>query len=177
MDYSTSGFLVLHYLPEFAQTHVHRACDAIQPSHPPSPPSPPALNLSQHQGLFQWVGSSYQVAKILRLQLHNSHSNEYSGLISFRIGWFDLLAVQGTLKSLLQHHNLKVSIRWCSAFLMVLLSHLFPWAPRSLWTVIAAMKLEDTCSWKAMTNLDSALKSRDITCWQRSESSKLWFFQ
>ena len=146
MDYSTSCFFVLHYLPEFAQTHLHWACDAIQPSHPLSPPSPPALNLSQHRGLFQWVGSSHQMAKVSELQLHNSHSNEYSGLISFRIDWFDLLAVQGTLKSLLQHYNLKVSILWFSAFFMVLLSHLFSWAPRLLQMVTAAMKLIDVCS-------------------------------
>ena len=68
MDCSTPGFPVLHYLPEFTQTHVHCVSDAIQPSHPLSSPSSPALNLSQHEGLFQWVSSSYQVAKILELQ-------------------------------------------------------------------------------------------------------------
>ena len=67
MDCSTPGFSVLQ-LPEFTQTHVHRVGDAIQPSHPLSSPSPPALNLSQHQGLFQWVSSSYQVAKVSGLQ-------------------------------------------------------------------------------------------------------------
>jgi len=72
---------------------------------------------------FQWVSSSNQVAKILELQLRISFSNEYSGLISFRIDWFDLLAVQGTFKSLLQYHNSKASILWRSAFLMVQLSH------------------------------------------------------
>ena len=100
MDCSTPGFPVLHYLPEFAQTHVHWVSDTIQPSHPLSPPSPPALNLSQHQGPFQWAGSSHQVAKVLELCI--SPSNEYLGWISFRNDWFDLLAVQGTLKSLLQ---------------------------------------------------------------------------
>jgi len=70
MDYSTPlGFPALHYLPEFGQTHVHWVGDAIQPSHPWSPPSPPAFNLSQHQGLFQWISSSHQVAKVLELQL------------------------------------------------------------------------------------------------------------
>ena len=69
IDCSTPGFPVLHYLPEFAQTHVHEFSDAIQPSHSLLPPSPPALNLSQHQGLFQWVGSSCQVTKVLELQL------------------------------------------------------------------------------------------------------------
>ena len=69
MDSSTLGFSVLHYFLEFSQTHVHWVADAIQPSHPPSSPSPPALNLFQHQGLFQWVSSSHQVARVLELQL------------------------------------------------------------------------------------------------------------
>ena len=68
IDWSTPGFPVLHYLPGFAQTHVHRVSDAIQPSHPLLPPSLPALNLSQHQGLFPWVSSSHQVAKVSELQ-------------------------------------------------------------------------------------------------------------
>ena len=70
-DCSTPGFPVLHSLPEFAQTHVHWVHDAIQPSHPQSSPSPPAFNLSQHQGLSQWVSSLHQVAKVLELQLQN----------------------------------------------------------------------------------------------------------
>ena len=94
IDCSTPGFSVLHHLPEFARTHVHWVSDIIQPSHPLSSPSPPALNLSQHQGLFQWVGSLHPSTKLLELQLQH----EYSGLISFRIDLFDLLAVQGTLK-------------------------------------------------------------------------------
>ena len=71
MDCSTPGFLVLRHSSEFAQTHVHRVGDAIQPSHPLSSPSPPTFNLSQHQGLFQWVGSSHQVSKVLKLQLQH----------------------------------------------------------------------------------------------------------
>ena len=90
---------------------------------PLSSPSPPALKLSQGQGLFQWVSSSHQVAKVLELYFSISPFNKYSGLISFRIDWFDLLAVQGTLKSLLQHHSSKASVLWCSAFFMVQLSH------------------------------------------------------
>ena len=86
---STPGFTVLHYLLEFAQTHVHWVIDAIQPSHPLSPTSPPALNLSQHQDLFQWVGSSHKVAKVLVLQLQHQSFQPYWGLISFRINWFD----------------------------------------------------------------------------------------
>ena len=71
MDCSMPGFSVLHYLPEFVQTHVHWVSDAIQPSHPLSSPSPPALNLSQHPDLFQWVSSLHQVAKVLKLQLQH----------------------------------------------------------------------------------------------------------
>ena len=107
---------------ELAQTHVHQVGDAIQPSHPLSSPSP-VFNLSQHQGLFQWVSSSHQVAKVLEFLLQHHSSNEYSGLISFRIDWLDLLAAQGTLKSLLQHHGSKASILQCSSFFTVQLSH------------------------------------------------------
>ena len=71
MDCSMTGLPVLPYFPEFAQTHVHQVNDAIQPSHPLSPTSPPSLNLFQHQGLFQWVSSSHQVAKVLEFQLQH----------------------------------------------------------------------------------------------------------
>ena len=82
-------------------------------------PSPLALNLSQHWGPFQWIGSLNQVAKVLELQLqHQSHS-EYSGLIFFRVDWFDLLAIQGTLKSLLQHRSSKVSVLKHLAFFVI----------------------------------------------------------
>ena len=94
----------------------HGHGDAIQPSHPLSLPSPPVLNLSQHQGLYQWVGFLRQWPKYWSFSFSLSPSNEHSGLIFFRIDGFDLLAVQGILKSLLQHHNLKASILWCSAF-------------------------------------------------------------
>ena len=123
MDCSRPGLPVHHQFPELAQTHVYWVGDAIQPCHLLSPPSPPAYNMSQHQGLLQWVSSSHQVAKILEFQLSISPSNEYSGLISFRIDWLDLLAVPGTLKSLLQHHSSKASTLWCSAFFTVQLSH------------------------------------------------------
>ena len=108
MDCSTPGLLIFHYLPEFAQTHVHWVGDTIQPSHPLLSPSLPAISLSRHQGLFQWVGSSHQVEKNRSFSI--SSSNGYSGSISFRMDRFALLAVQGTLKSLLQHHSLKASI-------------------------------------------------------------------
>ena len=90
---------------ELAQTHVHRVGDAIQLSHPLSIPSSPAFSLSQHQGIFQCLSSSHQVAKYQSFSFSISPSKEYSGLISFRMNWWDLLAVQGTLKSLLQHHS------------------------------------------------------------------------
>ena len=118
MDCSMLGFPVHHQLPELAQIHVHRVSDVIQPSHPLSYPSP-AFNLSQHLGLFQWVSSSHQVAKVLELQLQHQSFQWYLALISFRIDWFDLLAVQGTLKNLLQHHSSKASILRHSAFFIV----------------------------------------------------------
>ena len=123
MDCSMPGFPVHHQLLELAQTHVHWVGDAIQPSHPLSSPSPPAFNLSQHQGFFHWVSSLHHVTKVLELQ--HSASNEYrnKGLISFRIHWFYLLAVQGILKSPLQHHSSKESTLQCSAFFRVQLSH------------------------------------------------------
>ena len=118
MDCSMPGFPVHYQLAELAQTHVHQVNGAIQPSHPLSSPSPPAFSLCQHQGLFQWVSSLHQVAKVLEFQLQHQSFHEYSGLISFRIDWFELLAVQGTLKSLLQQHSSKASILWCSDFFM-----------------------------------------------------------
>ena len=121
IDFSTPGFPVLHYLPEFAQIHVHWVGNAVQPSHPLPPSSPFAFNLSHHQGLFQWVSSLHRWPKYWSFSI--SPSNEYSGLIFFKINWFDLLAVQGTLKGLLWHHNLKTSILWLLDFFMVQLSH------------------------------------------------------
>ena len=123
MNRSTPGLPVHQQLPELTQIHVHWVGDAIQSSYPLSSPSPPVLNLSQHQSLFQWVSSSHQVAKVLEFQLQPQSSNEHPGLISFRMDWLDLLAVQGTLKSLLWHHSSKASILQCSAFFTVQLSH------------------------------------------------------
>ena len=126
MDCNMPGFPVLHYLPDFAQTHISRASDATQLSHPLSPSSPPALNLSQHQG-FSNVSSLNQVAKVLELQ-HQS-SSKYSGLISVKTDWFDLPVVQGTFKSLLQQHSSKASTLQHSAFFMVQSS---PWATENI---------------------------------------------
>ena len=123
MDCSKPGLPVHCQFPELVQTHGHRVGNAIQPSHPLSSSSLPAFNLSQHLGLFQWVSSLHQVPKYWSFSYSISPSNEYSGLISFRIDWFDLLAVQGTHKSLLQHHNSKASILQRSAFFIAQLTH------------------------------------------------------
>jgi len=120
MDCSTPGFPVHHQLPEITQIHVHQVGDAIQPTHPLLAPSP-AFSLSSIR-----VSSSESVLCIRWPKYWSfsfSPSNEYSGLISFRMDWLDLLAVQRTLKSLLQHHSSKASILWCSAFFIIQLSH------------------------------------------------------
>ena len=119
MDCSTPDLPVHHQLPELTQTHVHPVGDSIQLSHPLSSPSPPAFNLSQI-----WVFSNESVLRIRwpkcwSFSISINSSNEYSGPILFRIYWFDILTVQGTLKSLLQHHSSKASILQCSAFFMV----------------------------------------------------------
>ena len=125
MNCSMPGLPVHHRLWEFTQTHVHWVGDVIQPSQTLSFPSPSTFNLSQHHGLFKWVSSSHQVAKALSFSFSISPSNEHSGLISLRKDWLDLLAVQGTLKSLLQQHSSKASILRLSAFFIVQLSHLY----------------------------------------------------
>ena len=121
---STLGVPVADHLLEFAQTHVRWVGHVIQQSHPLlSPVHLPSISPSLRV-FFQWVGPPHQVAKVWNFSFSISLSYEYSGLISFRIDWFDLLAIQGTLKSLssttVQKHQL---ILWCSAFLMVQLSH------------------------------------------------------
>ena len=121
MGCSTPGFPVHHQLPELTQTDIHWIDDASQPSHPLLSPSPPAFNLIR-------VFSNESVLCIKwpnywSFSFSISPSSEYSGLISFRIDWFDLLAVQGTLKSFLQHHSSKASVLQCLAFFIVQLSH------------------------------------------------------
>ena len=123
MNRSMPGLHVHHHLPEFMQTHVHQVDDAIQLSHPLSSPFPPALNRSQHQGFSKESALPIRWPKYWSFSFSISPSNEYSGLISFRKDWLDLLAVQGTLKSLLQHHSSKASIFQCLAFFIVQLSH------------------------------------------------------
>ena len=124
MDCNTPGFPVHHQLPELAQTHVHWIGDAIQASHLLSSPFPPAFKIFPSIKVF----SNESVLciswpKYWSFSFNRSPSNEYSGLISFRIDWFDHLAVQGTLKSLLQHHSSEASILLCSAFIIVQLLH------------------------------------------------------
>ena len=123
MNHSTPGLPVHHQLPEFTQTHVHRVGDAIQPSHPLLsllllPPIPPSIRVfsSESTLLMRWP-------KYWSFSFSISPSSEHPGLISFRMNWLDLLAVQGTLKSLPQHHSSKASTFQCSAFFTIQLSH------------------------------------------------------
>ena len=128
IDCSTPGSSVLHYLLEFAQIHVHWVGDTVQPSHPLLPllllpsvfPSIIAFQMSQ---LFAAGGESIGVSASTSVLPINTQGWFTLGLITFRTDWFDILAVQGTLKSLLQHHTLKASILRHSAFFMVQLSH------------------------------------------------------
>ena len=123
MDCSPPGLPVHHQLLELTQIHVRWVGDAIQPSHPLSSPSPPAFNLSQNQGLFQQSVLHIWWPKYWSFSFSISASDDYSGLISFRMDWLDLFAIQGTLKSLLQHHSSRASVLQCSAFVTVQLSH------------------------------------------------------
>ena len=120
MDCSTPGFSVHHQLLELAQTHVHQVGDAIQSSHPllslPFSSCPQSFPAS---GFLQWVSSSHQVAKVLEFQLQHQSFQWIFRVISFRMDWLDLLAVQGTLKSLLQHHSSEASILQCSGFFLL----------------------------------------------------------
>ena len=140
MDYRTPGFPVLHYLLEFTQTHVHWVSDAIN-----------HLILCSSLLLLPSIFPSIKVfssESVLRIRWPKywsfsfsiSPSNEYLGLISFRIDWFDFLAVQGTLKILLQHHNLKASVLWCSAFFIIQLLHLYMTTGKTIaltiWTIV-----------------------------------------
>ena len=123
MNRSTPGLPVHQQLPEFTQTRVHQVGDSIQPSHPLSSPPPPAPSPSQHQGLSNESTIHMRWPKYWSFSFSISPYNEHRGLISFRMDWLDLLAVQGTLKSLLQHHSSKASILWHSAFFTVQCSH------------------------------------------------------
>ena len=148
-----------------------------------------AFNLSQHQGLLQCVGSLHQVSKVLELQLQHQleysdgifqyilleYSNEYSGLISFRMNWFDLLAVQGTLKSLLQHHSLKASVLWCTTFFMLQLSHPYMTTGKTiastLWIFVGKPM---SLPYKSLSRFEIAFLPRSnslLISWQQSPSA------
>ena len=123
MSRSTPGLPIHHQLPDFTQTHVHRVGDAIQPSHPLSSPSSPAPNPSSISVFSNESTLRMRWPKYWSFSFTISPSNEHPRLISFKMDWLDLLAVQGTLKSLLQHHSSKASILQRSAFFTVQLSH------------------------------------------------------
>ena len=136
---STPGLPVHNQLPEFTQIHVHRVSDAIQPSHPwssPSSPSPnPSIKVFPTESTLHMRWSKYW-----SFSFSIRPSNEHPGSISFRMDWLDLLAAQGTLKSLLQHHSSKVSILPCSVFFKVQLSHPYMTAGKTIaltrWTFV-----------------------------------------
>ena len=123
MDCVTPGFLVHYQCLELAQTHVHQVGDAIKPSHPLLSTSPPISIFPSIRIFPKESVLCIRWPKYWRFSFNISPSNAYSGMIFFRMDWLDLLAVQGTLKSLLQHHSSKVSILWCSASFIVQLSH------------------------------------------------------
>ena len=144
MNRNTPGLPVHHQLPEFTQTHVHRVSDAIQPSHPllspsppdPLPPIPPSIRVFSNESTLRMRWPKYWSFSFSIIP-----SKEIPGLTSFRIDWLDLLAVQGTLKSLLQHHSSKASILWLSAFFTVQLSHPYMTTGKTIaltrWTLVS----------------------------------------
>ena len=163
MNRSTPGLPVHHQLPEFTQTHVHRVGDAIQPSHPLSSPSP-APNPSQHQRVFSNESTLHmRWPKYWSFNFSISPSKEHLRLISFRMDWLDLLAVQGTLKSLLQHHSSKASILWRSAFFTVQLLH--PYMTIGKTTALTRRTFVD----KVMSLLFNMLPRLIITFFPRSK--------
>ena len=123
MDCNMPGLPVHHQIPEFIQTDVHSVGDTNKPSHPLSSPSPPPSIFPRIRVFSNESALCLRWPKDWSFIFSISPSNEYSGLISFRIDWFDLFAIQGTLKSLLQHHSSKASILQCSPFFIVQLSH------------------------------------------------------
>ena len=163
MDCSTPVLPVHHQLPEFTQTHVHWIGYAIQPSHPLSSPSPLAFSLSQHQGVFKWGSSSHQMAKVLEFQLQHLSFQWTLRTDPFKMDWLDLLAIQGTLKSLLQHHSSKASILQCSAFFIVQLSH------PNMTTGKTIVLTRRTFVGKVMSLLFNKLSSLVITFFPRSK--------
>ena len=146
MNHTMPGLPVHHQLPEFTQTHVHRVSDAIQPSYPLLSPSLPVPNPSQHQSFSNESTLCIRWPKYWSFGFSISPSNDYSGLISFRTDWLDLLAVRGTPKSLLQHHSSKASILHHSAFFMVQSSHLYMTTEKTIaltiWNFVSKVTLQ-----------------------------------
>ena len=162
MNCSTPGLPVHHQLPEFTQTHVHRVGDTIQPSHPLSsllllPPIPPSIKVFSNDSTLHMKWPKYW-----SYSFSISPSKEHPGLISFRMDWLDLLAVQGTLKSLLQHHSSKASIFRCSVFFIVQLSH--PYMTTGKTIALTRRTFVD----KVMSLLLNMLSRLIITCLPRS---------
>ena len=162
MDCSMPDLPVHHQLLELTQTHVHPVSDVIQLIHPLLSHSPPTFNLAQHRGLSNESVLCIRWPKYWSFSFSTSPSNEYSGLISFRIDWLDLLAVQGTLKSLPQHHSTKASVPRHSASFIVQLSHLYMTTGKTIaltrWTFVG----------KVMSMLFNMLSRLVITLLPRS---------
>ena len=160
-----------------SNSHIHRVSDAIQPSYPLLSPSPPAFNLSQDHSLFQGSFLHIRWPKYWSFSLSISPSNEYSGIISFRMDWFDL-AVQGTLKSLLQHHSSKAPILQHSAFFIVQLSHPHMTTGKTIaltrWTFVSKVMslLFNTLSWLVPTFLPK--NKRLLISWLQTPSAVIW---
>ena len=169
MNYSMPGLPVHHQLPEFTQTHVHQVGDAIQPSHPLLSPSPPAPNPSQ-----QRVFSNESTLRMYwSFSFSIIPSKEHPGLI-FRMDWLDLLAVQGTLKSLLQHHSSKTSILRRSAVFTVQLSHPYMTIGKPIaltrWTFVGKVS-------SLLLNMLSRLVIRTDKCTDSPIKLNLWWIR
>ena len=175
MDCNMPGLPVPPHLPKCAQVHVRCIGDAIQPSHPLTPSSPSALNLSQHQGVSHEPAVCIRWPKYWSFSFNISPSNEYSGLISLKIGWFDLLAVQGTFRSLLQHHSPKPSILWSSTFFMVQLSELYVTTGKTIaLTIQTFVSRVTSLLFNTLSRFVTAFlprSSRLLTSWLQSPSS------
>ena len=178
MNCSTPGLPVHHQLPESTQTHVHWVDDAIQPSHPLSsllilPSIPPSIRVFSNESVLhiRWP-------KYWGFSFNTSPSNEHPGLISFRMDWLDLLAVQGTLKSLLQHHSSNASILQCSAFLTVQLSRPYMTTGKTIaltrWSFVGKVMslLFNMLSRLVITFLPRS--KRLLISWLQSPSAMIW---
>ena len=186
MDCSTPGFPVHHQLPETTQTLVHCIDDPIQPSYPLSSPSPPAFNLSQNQVFSNELVLHIRWPKYWSFRFNISPSNEYSGLIFFRMNWLDLLTVQGTLRSLLQHYSSKTSILRHSAFFIVQLSHPYMTTGKTIaltrWTLVGKVmsqlsRLVVTFLPRSKRLLISWLQSPSCSDFWAQENKNLSLFQ